>query len=60
MEEPDGISTIEIGWDLDLVLLADGKKWGLRFLGWRALMRIQVRAKNCRAFRAGETRAREE
>ena len=28
MEEPDGISTIEIGWDLDLVLLADGEKMG--------------------------------
>ena len=27
-----GFQQLKLGWDLDLVLIADGKKWGLRDL----------------------------
>ena len=50
-----GFQRWKLGWDLDLVLLADGGNNGAcEIYEWWELMRIQVRAKkNCRALLGG-------
>ena len=56
-----GFQQMKLGWDLDLVLIADGKKWGLRDLWMEGADEDSgARKKIARLFWAGETRAREE
>lgn len=49
-----GFQQLKLGWDLDLVLIADGKKWGLRDLWMEGADEdSDARKKNCKALLGG-------